>query len=130
MTTADYENTPVYSLKQMDDALAETERLEAANAEKNAVLQAILDHESDEVAKDDFAYDRMVENYRAAARAGLSLSAGKGWLPPEAAAAVAATVKWVQTDMAYKSPEQLIEYVGLWQAKLVGVLDTLKKTGA
>lgn len=35
------------------------------------VLEAIRDYEPNEVAKDEFAYDRMVENYRDAARAGL-----------------------------------------------------------
>jgi oligoribonuclease len=37
-------------------------------------LQAILDYEPVEVVKDEFAYDRMVEAYRDAARAGLGLA--------------------------------------------------------
>ena len=37
-------------------------------------LQAILDYEPVEVCKDDFAYDRMVEAYREAARQGLGLA--------------------------------------------------------
>ena len=34
-------------------------------------LEAIRDYKPMEVAKDEFAYDRMVESYRQAARAGL-----------------------------------------------------------
>lgn len=34
-----------------------------------AVLAAIRDYEPGEIVKDGFAYDRMVENYRSAARA-------------------------------------------------------------
>lgn len=37
------------------------------------VLNAILKYDSEEVYKDGFAYDRMVESYRDAARAGLKI---------------------------------------------------------
>lgn len=47
------------------DRDAERKQLEMA-------LTAIRDYEPDEVAKDEFAYDRMVESYRDAARNGLA----------------------------------------------------------
>lgn len=45
----------------------------AARRDAEEVFRAILDYEPHEVCKDEFAYDRMVENYRDAARKGLAL---------------------------------------------------------
>ncbi|KKK98521.1 hypothetical protein LCGC14_2641960, partial [marine sediment metagenome] len=36
-------------------------------------------------------------------------------------------IRWVKTDMAYKAPEQLVERVGLWQAKLESAQAALDK---
>ena len=47
----------------------------AARREAEKVFRAILDYEPNEVCKDEFAYDRMVENYRDAARKGIALLA-------------------------------------------------------
>ncbi len=51
---------------------ADAKLMVAAPVMKEA-LEAIRDYEPGEVVKDEFAYDRMVEAFRAAARAGLGM---------------------------------------------------------
>lgn len=49
--------------------------LATARREAMGIFRAIIDHEPKEVCKDEFAYDRMVENYRDAARKGWEILA-------------------------------------------------------
>ena len=53
----------------------------AAREQAEKVFRAILDYEPNEVCKDEFAYDRMVENYRDAARKGIALLAAEPSAP-------------------------------------------------
>lgn len=64
-------------LRTIDSALAPA----AARRDAEEVFRAILDYEPHEVCKDEFAYDRMVENYRDAARKGLALLAAEPGAP-------------------------------------------------
>lgn len=56
-----------------DDIRAHTATCKRPSPEREA-LKAILDYEPREIVKDEFAFDRMVQNYRDAARAGLGLT--------------------------------------------------------
>ena len=75
------EAKPLYWYNEAKKLAAEVERVKAEYgyvitrapaAKYEAALRGILEHEPHEIAKDKFAYDRMVDAYRDAARAALA----------------------------------------------------------
>jgi len=64
-----WQQSAVLYTEARDEVAAERDAAEARLAEATRRMEAILDYEPKEVAKDEFAYDRMVESYRDVARA-------------------------------------------------------------
>ena len=66
------ENEIVYGKAEFDRQFRKHEAIRKAAPEMLKALIAIRDFEPNEVCKDEFAYDRMVESYRNAARTGIA----------------------------------------------------------
>ena len=68
---------PIFDNTEFRKEFRKNERVRDAAPEMLKALKAIRDYEPCEVCKDDFAYDRMVEAYRTAARDAIAVVGGE-----------------------------------------------------